>query len=226
MPSKRASFDFLKYLAENNNGNGHADPTRLPSLTDLSEELGVSISSLREQLEVARALGFVEVRPRTGIRRLPYAFGPSVSQSLSYAIALDRSHFDAYADLRKKIEADYWHQAVASLTEQDKHQLTELVDRALEKLHGDPIQLPHQEHRELHLTIFRHIDNPFVTGILEAYWDAYEEVGLNRYERLEYHEEVWRFHHRMVAAISAGEFDVGHRALVDHFALINTRPAK
>ena len=88
MPQNRESFNFLKYLAENANSNGHADHDRLPSLTDLSEELGVSISSLREQLEVARALGFVEVRPRTGIRRLPYTFGPSVSESLSYAIAV------------------------------------------------------------------------------------------------------------------------------------------
>ncbi|MCH7663144.1 MAG: FadR family transcriptional regulator [Chloroflexi bacterium] len=226
MPQNRNSFNFLKYLAENNNGNGHADPDRLPSLTDLSEEMGVSISSLREQLEVARALGFVEVRPRTGIRRLPYAFGPSISESLSYAIALDRSNFDAYADLRKKVEADYWHDAVKSLTDVDKQELSDLVDRALEKLHGDPIQLPHQEHRQLHLTIFRHIENPFVTGILEAYWDAYEEVGLNRYERLEYHEEVWSFHQRMVAAIAAGDFDLGYRALVDHFELINARPSE
>lgn len=226
MPRNRDSFNFLKYLAENVNGNGHADPDRLPSLTDLSDELGISISSLREQLEVARALGFVEVRPRTGIRRLPFAFGPPVSEILSYAIALDRSHFDAYADLRKKIEADYWHQAVASLTDQDIQILTELLQRANKKLHGDPIQLPHEEHRQLHLAIFRHVDNPFVTGILEAYWDAYEKVGLNRYERLEYHEEVWSFHQRMVAAISAGDFDLGHRALVSHFELINTRPSE
>lgn len=226
MPHNRDSFNFLKYLAENVNGNGHADPDRLPSLTDLSDELGISISSLREQLEVARALGFVEVRPRTGIRRLPFAFGPPVSEILSYAIALDRSHFDAYADLRKKIEADYWHQAVARLTDQDIQLLMELLQRANKKLHGNPIQLPHEEHRQLHMVIFRHVDNPFVTGILEAYWDAYEEVGLNRYERLEYHEEVWSFHQRMVAAISAGDFGLGHRALVSHFELINTRPSE
>ena len=224
MTPKRASFDFLKYLAESAKGNGLADPDRIPALTDLSEEQGVSIASLREQLEVARTLGFVEVRPRTGIRRLPYSFGPSVSESLSYAIALDRSHFDAYADLRKKVEADYWYDAVTSLTSTDKQELTQLVEQALGMLKGDPIQLPHQEHRQLHLTIFRHIENPFVIGILEAYWDAYEEVGLNRYERLEYLEEVWLYHQRMIAAISAGEFDEGYKALIEHFDLINTRP--
>jgi DNA-binding FadR family transcriptional regulator len=224
MPQNRASFNFLKYLAESANGSGRSDPDRLPSLTDLSDEFGVSIASLREQLEVARALGFVEVRPRTGIRRLPYTFGPSVSESLSYAIALDRSHFDSYADLRKKVEANYWHEAVSLLNAEDKEQLEKLIALANDNLQGDPIQLPHKEHRQLHLTIFRHIDNPFVTGILEAYWDAYEEVGLSRYERLEYLEEVWRYHQRMVAAISAEEYEDGYKALIEHFDLINTRP--
>jgi DNA-binding FadR family transcriptional regulator len=37
----------------------------------MSKELGVSVALLREQLEVAKAIGLVEVRPRTGIRRLP-----------------------------------------------------------------------------------------------------------------------------------------------------------
>lgn len=225
MTPKRASFDFLKYLAEGSNSNGNPVSDRLPSLADLSEELGVSIASLREQLEVARALGFVEVRPRTGIRRLPYTFGPSVSESLSYAIALDRSHFDSFADLRKKVEADYWHEAVAALTLKDKQELNDLVARAVDMLHGDPIQLPHKAHRQLHLIIFRHLENPFVIGILEAYWDAYEDVGLNRYERLEYLEEVWLYHQRMVAAISAGEYDEGYRALIEHFDLINIRPS-
>ena len=224
MSPNRATFNFLTYLAESANGDGHSDPDRLPSLVDLSEELGISIASLREQLQVARALGFVEVRPRTGIRRLPYTFGPSVSQSLSYAITLDHSYFDAYADIRKKIEANYWHEAVTLLTVADKDQLDKLIALATGKLQGDPIQIPHKEHRQLHLTIFRHIDNPFVTGILQAYWDAYEEVGLNRYSHLEYLEEVWRYHERMVAAISAGDYEDGYKALIEHFDLINTRP--
>ena len=70
MLKETTSFDFIKYLANGNGGD------RLPSLQELSAEHGVSISVLREQLQVARALGFVEVRPRTGIKRLPYTFAP------------------------------------------------------------------------------------------------------------------------------------------------------
>ncbi|HOM68076.1 MAG TPA: GntR family transcriptional regulator, partial [Brevefilum fermentans] len=47
---------------------------RLPALSELSKELNMSVATLREQLEVARTLGVVEVKPKTGIRKLPYDF--------------------------------------------------------------------------------------------------------------------------------------------------------
>lgn len=226
---KQPTFDFLEYLASGSpfqpgNGNGQPSPDRLPSLQELSEHYGVSISVLREQLRVARALGLVEVKPRTGIRRLPYSFAPAVQESLFYAIALDRHRFDQFADVRRHIEKSYWHEAIAMLTEADMAELNRLLDRAWDKLHGDPIRLPHAEHRELHLAIFRHLENPFVLGILEAYWEAYDEAGLSRYEGLDYLEQVWSYHRKIVEAIEAGDFDASFRALVEHFELIDQRP--
>ncbi len=100
--------EFLSYLAFQKE-----DGDRLPSLANLSRELGVSVATLREQLEVARALGLVEVRPKTGIRRLPYTFKPAVLQSLSYAAAIQPDYFfSAFAELRTHVEMAYWYQAV------------------------------------------------------------------------------------------------------------------
>ena len=193
-------------------------------MNDLSEHLGVSVARLREQLEVARALGLVEVRPRTGIRRLPYTFSPAVRHSLAYAIEIDRSYFDAFSDLRNHLEAAYWFEAVSKLTTQDYQELTNLVDRAWNKLRSSQIQIPHAEHRQLHLCIFGKLDNPFVLGILEAYWEAYEAVGLNLYAGYEYLQSVWQYHQRMVDAICAGDFDAGYQALVEHKDLLYHRP--
>lgn len=230
MLRKQPTFDFLEYLAgkgreQTGNGRERQPSDRLPSLQELSELYGVSISVLREQLRVARALGLVEVKPRTGIRRLPYTFTPAVQESLLYAIALDRHRFDQFADVRRHVEKSYWHEAVAMLTEEDLAELNGLLDRAWEKLHGDPIRLPHAEHRALHLAIFRHLDNPFVLGILEAYWAAYEEIGLSRYEGLDYLEQVWQYHRKIVQALESGDFDASYRALVEHFEFIDQRPA-
>ena len=213
--------EFLNYLAQHEESNGQ----RLPALSALSQELDISMASLREQLEVARALGLVEVRPRTGTKRLPYSFTPAVRQSLRYALAIDSEHFRKYSELRNHIEGAYWHEAVQHLTENDKLELQNLIAQAKEKLNGTPIQVPHQEHRQLHMVIYQRLENPFVIGLLEAYWDAYEAVGLNVFAGgLRYLEEVWEYHTQMVEAICNNDFEVGYKALIQHTDLLYQRP--
>jgi DNA-binding FadR family transcriptional regulator len=211
--------EFLKYLAT------HEEVERgIPTLKKLSTKLGVSVASLREQLEVARALGLVEVKPRLGTKRRDYSFTPAVRQSLGYALALNDEHFLKFAELRNHVESAFWYQAVQKLTPQDKQELQFLVARAWEKLRGTPIQVPHEEHRNLHLKIYSRLENPFVTGILEAYWEAYESVGLNVFAGgYEYLEEVWRYHQKMVEAICNGKFEAGYQALVKHTDLLYQR---
>jgi DNA-binding FadR family transcriptional regulator len=212
--------EFLHYLATHEEVE-----SGLPSLKKLSMELGVSLASLREQLEVARALGLVEIKPRLGMRRRDYSFTPAVRQSLGYALTLNNEHFRKYAELRNHVESAFWHQAVCKLTDSDKQELQNLVARAWQKLRGTPIQVPHEEHRNLHLKIYSRLENPFVTGILEAYWEAYESVGLNVFAGgYEYLEEVWRYHQEMVEAICNGNFEAGFQALVRHTDLLYHRP--
>ncbi len=215
------SSDFLKYLASYSNGD---NSNQLPALSALSKELGVSVASLREQLEVAEALGLVEVRPRTGIRRLPYTFFPAVRQSLAYAIDLDRPFFDKFAELRNHVEASFWMPAVKRLIPEDHAELKTLMKQAWEKLHGSPVRIPHREHRILHLLIYRRLDNIFVQGILEAYWEAYEAIGLNLFTDYQYLTEVWTYHQQMVDAIIDGDYDAGYQALVEHKDLLYHRP--
>jgi DNA-binding FadR family transcriptional regulator len=176
-------------------------------------------------MEVARAMGLVEARPRTGLRALPYSFTPSVRQSLFYAISLNRSYFDNFADLRKHIETTYWYEAVARLTPIDHDELKLLVAQAWCKLRGEPIEIPQKEHRELHLLVYRRLNNIYVMGILEAYWDAYETVGLNVYTDYTYLQNVWHYHQIMVEAICSGDYDAGYQALLEHTDLIFHRSA-
>lgn len=208
--------DLLRYIVE----HGYQPGDRLPSLEELSAAMKISVGKLREQLEVARKLGVVEVRPRTGIRLTEYSFLPAIRLSLLYTLAGHPSQFHAFGVLRNHIEAAFWHEAVARLTPADQARLTELVKQAWDKLTGQPIRIPHLEHRELHLVIFGRLENPFVRDLLEAYWDAYEAVGLNVYSDYQYLREVWTYHEQMVAAIVAGEVDAGHRLLVEHTRLL------
>lgn len=210
--------EFLSYLLENNIQPGE----RLPSLANLSDEMGVSISKLREQFEVAKMLGLVDAKPKRGITRTEYDFLPPVRLSLLAALALRSQHFDAYSSLRAHLETAYWDEAVILLTDEDITYLQQLVQRAIEQLQQPRIRIPHLEHRELHLKIFSRLDNPFVMGLLEAYWDAYEAVELNTYADYEYLQEVWRYHRQIVEMIAAKNIDEGKRLLVEHMTLLSS----
>jgi len=211
--------NFLLYLAEFNR-QGKID---FPSLSELSRELGISVSSIREQLQVARSLGLVDIKPRTGIRILEYSFSPALTTSLAYSLLLDRRNFDLYADLRKNIEIAYWYSAVSELTSGDIVFLKECVSNAQNKLKNHPIQIPQVEHRDFHITIFKRLENKYVTGLLETYWDLYEAIGLNYYEDRSYLENVWHFHKLIIESIEMKNFEIGYQLMINHMDLIQER---
>jgi DNA-binding FadR family transcriptional regulator len=221
---RKQESDLLNYIAE------HADAFengKVPSLEMLSQQLHISTGKLREQLEVARAIGIVEVRPKTGIRLNEYSFGPAATFSLLYGLSRDHSLFQHFSELRNHIEFSFFHEAVSQLTEADHLCLQQLIQRAWHKLDQDPPRIPHEEHRELHLTLFRRLNNLFVTGLLEAYWNAYEAEGLNVvYSDFDYLHEVWGYHDRIVKAVVAGDQDVAYQLLVQHTQLIQQHPRK
>jgi DNA-binding FadR family transcriptional regulator len=192
---------------------------------ELARQLGIGVSKLREQVEVARTFGWLDVRPKTGIQFLGYKFIPGLMLNLNMALENDPiAYFEQFGVLRNHIEAGFWKEAVQTLEPEDKQYLKDLVDSAWEQLRGTPVQIPHQEHRQLHLTIFKNLDNIFVQGILAAYWDVYETVGLNLYTDYQYHQEVWTFHETMVNAILEDELDKGYQALIEHIGILQQHP--
>lgn len=211
--------DLLDYIAHEAREPG----TRVPPINELSETLGISPAKLREQLEVARALEFVEVRPKSGIRTREVSYLPPLRLGVLSVLAQDPSRFEEIRSVRVSLEADYWHEAVSRLEPEDLDRLEQLVGRAWEKLRGAPVQIPHAEHKALHLTIFSRLPNTLVRALLEAYWEAYEAVGLSLYADYAYLNEVWTYHETMVRAIRHGDADAGLKALVRHTSLLRTR---
>lgn len=210
--------EFLDYLIKVDVRPGE----RLPTLVEMSQEIGVSVGKLREQLEVARQLGLVSVRPRVGVQREAFDFAPAVRNSALFALATGEAAFSHFNQLRRALESVLWSDAVVCLTDDDKAQLRQIVARARAKLEGEPVHIPNLEHRQLHLTIFKHLDNPFVQGLLEAYWDLYEASELTRLASYEYWLTVWRYHEAIVDAICEERFEEGRQLLVEHFQLLPT----
>lgn len=223
MPSIDLGSDLLNYIAK----RGYKPGDKLPSIQELTADshLGMSASKVREQLEVARVLGLVDVRSKRGTQVADYTFTPAVVVSALYALACGES-FELFASLRNHVEVAYWNEACNLLREDDMLLMQECIDLANDKLNHPPIQIPNEEHRIFHLTVFKHLENPFVIGILEAYWNLYEQIAINRYMDYAYLKQVWDYHARILDAIHNRDFEAGRQAFVEHTHLLRYEPRK
>lgn len=217
-PSYKLS-ELLRYLASIPEGGEQ----RVPPLSELSKELGVSVASLREQLEVARLLGIVDIKPKAGIHKCEYSLRPALTASLTYAVESNTAIFSHLSNLRKHLEAAYFVEAVQLLSTGDVEYLSDIIRRAQAKIRSIPPQLPTTEHRELHLGMYMRLNNPFLLSILEVYWDLYRSTGLEIYTEVTYTDRVWQYHQRIVDAIRQGNASLGQQILVEHMDLISQR---
>lgn len=212
---------FLRYLINNQIIAGE----HLPTLQEISGELGISVGKLREQLEVARHLGLVSVRPRIGMQREPFDFFPCVRAAVLFALGSGEGSFDQFSQMRQAIEIGLWAEAVTQLTPADLDKLDQIMAQAWEKLYSNPVRIPAREHRELHLTIFSRLNNPFVQGILAAYWEAYEVTERTRHTEYRYWLDVWKYHERIVQALRKRSVEESRQLLIEHFSLLRPVPA-
>jgi GntR family transcriptional repressor for pyruvate dehydrogenase complex len=217
-------YSILKYVIEEGcAARDQGKELKLPPMDELAEILGVSRGKLREELIAIQAYGIVEMRPGDGTYVRSFDFYTATRTLALYAIECDRKHFDHLYDVRIQLEVAFWERAAQSLTQEDKERLQRIVERAEKKLHGTPVEIPHDEHREFHMTIFDRLDNEFAQGILKAYWDAYEAVGFHRYFDLSYYESMWDSHRKMLGAILEGRYEDGKEVLTHHFTLLGDR---
>jgi DNA-binding FadR family transcriptional regulator len=203
-----------------------ADATRqdepIPSISELSSQLGISTASVREQLEVPKELGFVEVRTRTGIQRHEFCLTRPLTLSMTYGLRVDPELFQEYASVRRQLEIAYWYEACALLGKSQIEELQKLEERANWKINQNPVVIPTPEHRNFHLAIYRPLNNRVLNSALETYWDLYEASRIQYYRNHEYLESVWSYHRQMLDAITNKAYEKGYQALVSHFDLIKT----
>ncbi|MBN2002089.1 MAG: FadR family transcriptional regulator [Anaerolineae bacterium] len=199
------------------------EPTKLPPMGELADALGVSKGKLREELLAAQAYGVIEMRPGDGTYVRPFDFYTAIRPAVLYGIACDKRNFDRLYRMRAQLEATFWGQAVSTLTPEDLARLVAIVEHAERKLGSTPIEIPHREHRDFHLLIFSRLENPFVIGFLQAYWDGYEAVELHRYFDLSYYREMWASHRQIVQMLQQQQYQQGQEVLVQHFLILENR---
>lgn len=219
-------YAILQHIVDQNVAANEEGLMKLPPMEDLARDMRVSRGKLREELVVAQAYGVVEMRPGDGTYILPFDFYAAIRTMVLYGVALDRKNFDRLYRLRVQLEEAFWDEAVRSLGPEEHQEIDAILAQAQRKLTGPQAEIPHTEHRRFHLLIFSRLQNGFVQGLLEAYWDAYEAVGLNLYFDYSYYEEMWSKHQAIADAIKAQRYEEGKDILVNHFTLLEGRLQK
>jgi len=201
----------------------NSENSKIPPIKQIGVDLGLSTPNVRELIELAKNLGMLQIQPRTGIKLLPYKFTPAVTKSVYFAIRSNLDFFNQFSELRNQLEKSYFIQSIKLLTKHDLGELKQIVQIAKAKLSGETVQIPHQEHRLFHLKIYQELDNIFLQGLLEAYWDMYELVGLDMFTGLTYLQKVWDYHERITSKIIGKDYQEAFRLLSEHIDLIYER---
>lgn len=206
--------DFLILLAE-----AQLNDSAIPNIQKLSQELGVSTASVREQLEVARSLGFVDVKTKRGIQKKPFSLTQPLTLAMQYGVKVEPQVFEQYSDLRRHIEISYWYDAVPLLTKPDLTRLQSFINLAFKKIQENPLIVPYNEHRDFHMAIYQPLHNPIVSSVLETYWELYRDSGLQFVADQEYLSTVWSQHQKILDAVAQREFEEGFNILISHMDL-------
>ena len=165
-------------------------------------------------------MGFVEVKPRTGIRLLPFDFTPTMLISVLYAVKVNDNYFEKYRDFRNHLEAAYFLESVGKLTISEINRLECIVKNAEIKINSNPPRLPHPEHREFHALIFSKVDNPFIQSVFNVYWEIYEYLGFAIINDVDYLNRVWHYHRFVLEEIKNNNFNHAFELFMEHKELI------
>jgi len=160
----------------------------------------------------------VEASPRRGIRRRPYNFSNAVRLGLMVSLALDPAHFERTAPANPPRDG-VLERGSLLLTGEDKAELLRLVEQAQAKLNTERVQILTRTPC-VSPDIYRRLNNPFVLGLLEAYWDAYEAVELNTYADYGTFRKSGRFTNGLHKR-SKRRLRTGKTLLIQHMQLID-----
>jgi DNA-binding FadR family transcriptional regulator len=208
------------YILNQRLGPGDA----LPTEGRLSQELGISRTSVREAVKALESLGVLETRPGVGLFVRSFSFDP-ILDNLAYSFLFDRHSVGELLRVRKHLEASFVEEVVASTNPAQLRVLRSAVDRMGERAARDeiPAEFP-EEDRFFHRALYAGLNNQFLLKLLDVFWEVYRRL---RDEAL--HVEAidpvrtWENHRRIVEALERGDGAAARTAMLLHFQGIEDR---
>jgi DNA-binding FadR family transcriptional regulator len=199
-----------EFIVNNKLVPGH----RLPSESELSSELGVSRTAIREGFKSLEAVGVINAHQGKGRFVSKFDSG-AIADNLAISLTLDRPRLQEVLEIRKALDTGFLSQAASLLNEDDFEALERLVRRMNLKVKEPTTFI--QEDMEFHRILFRKLNNRVLLNILEMFWKLFGQVEEGTEHTLDQLTEAVNQHRVIVAALRKGNVSRAKDLLEVHF---------
>jgi DNA-binding FadR family transcriptional regulator len=199
-----------EFIVNNKLVPGH----KIPSENELSSELGVSRTAIREGLKSLEAVGVINARHGKGRFVSKFDSG-AIADNLAMSLTLDRPSLQEVLEIRKALETRFLSQAAALLKEEDFEALDRLVLRMRFKVKEPTTFL--QEDMDFHRILFSKLNNRVLLNILEIFWKLFAQVEEGTEHTVDQLTEAVNQHKAIVAALRKERVSRAEHLLEIHF---------
>ncbi len=207
---------LMEFIINNNLDPG--DP--LPPETQLVHELGVGRSSVREAVKALQALGFVEVRHGDGLYVREFNFDPVV-EALTYGLRWDPAILSELVQIRVWLETAVIGDAVRQMSPERLQQLDTIMETWTRKVEaGQPYS---EDDRQFHHTLYKALSNATLIKLLDVFWVAFENVGIEDIKKDLDPVETLCEHQAILEAVRASDASQARQSLQQSFFNIQRR---
>jgi GntR family transcriptional repressor for pyruvate dehydrogenase complex len=187
---------------------------KLPSESELSNDLGVSRTAIREGFKCLEAVGVINAHQGKG-RFVGKFDSGAIADNLAISLTIDRPSLQDILEIRKALETGFLTQAASLLKEEDFAALERLVRRMNLKVKEPTTFL--QEDMEFHRILFGKLNNRVLLNILEIFWKLFRQVEEGTEHTAEQLKEAVNQHKVIVAALRKGNVSRAKELLDVHF---------
>jgi len=187
---------------------------RLPTEAELSQQLGVSRTVVREAVSQLESLGLLSVQRGRGMFVGDGSSLVSCVKMLRGALALSPKELVQFTEFRKAIECYAARRAAERATSEDLAELDALCDEMDRPGHGDleAMQLDFQFHRRLMALT----GNQLMCNVLEVVQEFVLAAMVQTTPKPRDREQSHRRHQGIVQAIRAGDPDAAEKVMQAH----------
>ena len=209
--------EIKRYILTNNLRPGDA----LPPEGELARQLGVGRNSVREAVKSLEALGILDVRVGQGLAVRDFTMEP-VLDSMAYGMLVDLRMFAEAREARQFIELGLVGRIIDRVDDSQLREIDQVVEDWRAVATTGTYSPAHD--RRFHEVTWQHVENRFVSSILEAFWEAqvriFDRVGSVVPADLIGHLET---HRRVREAMAAKDEMALTEAFRQHYAFASDR---